>query len=353
MSQVSGVFVGKFIPYPRKERVIKIPDIVYKIEEYNRLSKTGKIRLSWIKKYKEWKNVSKVCRYYGISRKTFYKWYRRYKLFGIKGLEDRSKAPKKTKKPEITREQEMRIIKLRKEYIRYGPIKLAILYERIYGEKISSWKIYRVIREKGLYYLPSKNERLRKKRRLSEKKKRVTELRDKKIEGLHFIIDTKEIHWMGTKRYIIAAIEKNIKTGLGLMYNKKSSNVARDFLKKLLKIFGGIKVKEIIIQTDNGSEFGKYFERECKRKSLLHYWTRVRTPKDNAEVERFIRTIEEEFLELGNYTDDVELFNKNLVEYLIEYNFTRPHQSLGYDTPINFLMKKFEGKLLPMYSNYA
>ncbi|MCM8773061.1 MAG: integrase core domain-containing protein, partial [Candidatus Omnitrophica bacterium] len=89
------------------------------------------------------------------------------------------------------------------------------------------------------------------------------------------------------------------------------------------------------------------------RKSLLHYWTRVRTPKDNAEVERFIRTIEEEFLELGNYTDDVELFNKNLVEYLIEYNFTRPHQSLGYDTPINFLMKKFEGKLLPMYSNYA
>ncbi|MCM8773095.1 MAG: integrase core domain-containing protein, partial [Candidatus Omnitrophica bacterium] len=89
------------------------------------------------------------------------------------------------------------------------------------------------------------------------------------------------------------------------------------------------------------------------RKSLLHYWTRVRTPKDNAEVERFIRTIEEEFLELGNYTDDVELFNKNLLEYLIEYNFNRPHQALGYDIPMNFLIKKFENKVSTMSPNCA
>lgn len=121
---------------------------------------------------------------------------------------------------------------------------------------------------------------MRKKRRLAEKKKGVTELRNKKEEGLHFIIDTKEIWFAGTKRYIIVAIEKEIKTGLALMYKNKSSFVTRDFLKKLLKVFGGIKVKEIIIQTDNGSEFERYYQQECKNLGIKHYWARVRNPKD-------------------------------------------------------------------------
>ncbi|MGC8977681.1 MAG: integrase core domain-containing protein, partial [Candidatus Ratteibacteria bacterium] len=107
---------------------------------------------------------------------------------------------------------------------------------------------------------------------------------------------------------------------------------------KLLEVIGGIKVEEKIFQTDNGIE---------------QYWTRERRPKDNAEVERFIKTREVKFLNLGNYTDDVEFFNKNMVEYLIEYNFKRPHQALGYDIPINFLLKKFEGKVLPMFPNCA
>jgi len=44
---------------------------------------------------------------------------------------------------------------------------------------------------------------------------------------------------------------------------------------------------------------------------------------------------------------------KIMVEYLTEYNFKRPHQALGYEVPINFLIKKFEGKVLPMYPNCA
>jgi len=104
--------------------------VLYRIEEYERLSKEGKQRLGWIKKKRQWVNVSKVCRYFGISRKTFYKWYRRYKIFGLMGLETPSKAPHKRRQAEISRDQELRIIKLRKKYIRYGPKKLAILYER-------------------------------------------------------------------------------------------------------------------------------------------------------------------------------------------------------------------------------
>jgi len=46
-------------------------------------------------------------------------------------------------------------------------------------------------------------------------------------------------------------------------------------------------------------------------------------------------------------TDDTAVFNRNLSEWLIEYNFRRPHQALGYLPPINFTFKYRE--MLPMY----
>ena len=91
----------------------------------------------------------------------------------IRALEDLSKAPGKKRQPEISWEQEKRVKELRKKYIRYGKEKLAVIYERIYGEKISSWKIYRVIRKYNLYWRPVKNEKLRKRRKQNQKKKRI------------------------------------------------------------------------------------------------------------------------------------------------------------------------------------
>jgi transposase-like protein len=38
-------------------------------------------------------NVAQTCRYYGISRQTYYSWFRRYEEFGLDGLRDRSKRP--------------------------------------------------------------------------------------------------------------------------------------------------------------------------------------------------------------------------------------------------------------------
>ncbi|MDD3725594.1 MAG: helix-turn-helix domain-containing protein [Candidatus Ratteibacteria bacterium] len=73
-------FVGKFIPFPRQEE----KGIAYRIEEYEK-----------------WGNVSKVCRYYNISRKTFYKWYRWYELFGIRGLGDKRAGPRKKRQLKI------------------------------------------------------------------------------------------------------------------------------------------------------------------------------------------------------------------------------------------------------------
>ena len=66
-------------------------------------------------------------------------------------------------------------------------------------------------------------------------------------------------------------------------------------------------------------------------------------------IERFNRTLQEEFIQLGNMTTDIDVFNKKLTEWLIEYNFNRPHQTLEYMTPIAFTQKY--GKVSKMYSS--
>ncbi|MEA2506870.1 MAG: hypothetical protein QOH48_1488, partial [Actinomycetota bacterium] len=56
------------------------------------LERQAKHRLTVIRHAQEvTKNVAQTCRYYGISRQTYYSWFRRYEEFGLAGLRDRSK----------------------------------------------------------------------------------------------------------------------------------------------------------------------------------------------------------------------------------------------------------------------
>ena len=66
-------------------------------------------------------------------------------------LGDRSRAPHHKRQWEVTVEEEARILKLRRDNIHYGKQKLKVLYEKLCGENISTWKIERVIRKHKLY----------------------------------------------------------------------------------------------------------------------------------------------------------------------------------------------------------
>ena len=127
------------------------------------------------------------------------------------------------------------------------------------------------------------------------------------------------------------------------MYKGATSSNARDFLHRLLYL---LNTTIEIIQTDNGSEFAKLFEEACAKLKITHYFSRVKTPKDNAINERFNRTLKEEFIQLGNFTPEPVLFNQRLTEWLIEYDFNRPYQSLDYLSPIEYLDNHH--KTLPM-----
>lgn len=309
------------------------------------LSKQAKQRIRWFDYYDKCKNVSLTCRYFGISRKTFYKWYNRYDRKDITSIEDQDKAPIRKRQREITPEQRTKIIQLRKKYIRYSKIKLAKIYQREHNEYISSWKVQKVIEQFKLYYNPGKQARITQKRLRAVKKKRITELKKKPKTGFLLCLDAVEIRWNSIKRFVFTGIDYFSKVAFARMYKNANSYNAADFLNRLLFLTNG-KIENI--QTDNGSEFEKYFNHGCQSLNLKRYYNRPRTPKDNPINERFNRTLQDEFINLGNFTSDVIQFNHKLTEWLIEYNFRRPHESLNYETPINM---NNSAKVLPMYSS--
>ena len=322
-----------------------------KVAEILKLSKEAKLRLEWIIYYFEGRNAAQTVRHYGISRKTFYKWFRdfnRDNLYSLYKLEDKSKAPKHVRQREITPIQEQRIIQLRKKHIRWGKEKLAVVYQDEYQEKISAWKIQKVIENWKLYYHPEKARKNRLKRKKAKKKKRITELNLDKLywfqkkAGYIICLDTITIYWNSLKRYIFTAVDKYGKVAYSRMYKNKSSKNGEDFLLRLYYLLDG---KMPRVGHDNGSEFEKYFKSTCQKLKIEQYYSRVRTPKDNPNNERFNRTLQEEFIDLGNFHSDPDIFNQDLTEWLIEYNFKRPHEALGYQTPMKI------SKVSPMYSS--
>jgi len=316
-----------------------------------KLSRLATLRLDWIVYYFEGNNATQTARHFGISKKTFYKWFGQFdrdNLYTLHLLEDKSRAPLRVRQREITNIQEDRIVKLRKERIRYGKMKLEKIYKDTYQENISSWKIQKVIENKKLYYHPIKTAKIARKRANSQKKKRITELKldslkwYQKKSGYIVCLDTIVLHLDNYKRYIFTAVDKYGKVAYARMYKNKSTINSEDFLYRLYFLLDGQVPR---VGHDNGSEFELYFKSACLKLKIQQYYSRVRTPKDNPNNERFNRTLQEEFIQLGNFHSDPEVFNLKLTEWLIEYNFHRPHTALNYQTPIEF------SKVLPMYSS--
>ena len=304
-----------------------------------KLSTRAVRRLEWIIYYyaKSGRNAKLTCRHFAIHRSQFYYWFNRFDETNLRTLENQSMAPRQTRQKKITLIQEQRAIKLRKEHIHWGKMKLAKLYYNQYQEKLSSWQFQGVIQKYRLYPKPAKNAKIQAKRQKALKKKRITELKKTKpILGYLLHFDTIEIYWNGLKRYIITMIDEFTKLAFARMYATNSSRSAKDFLLRVNYLLDG---QITIAHSDNGSEFAKYFKQLCEQLNIQQYYSRPRTPKDNPSLERFNQTLKYEWLQDGNFTPNINLFNSRLKEFLIEYNSVRPHQSLEYLTPIEFAVE--------------
>ena len=93
------------------------------------------------------------------------------------------------------------------------------------------------------------------------------------------------------------------------------------------------------VQTDNGLEFLGEFEDHLKSRNIPHCFTYPRCPRINGCIERYNRTLREEFLNHNlDSIDDPDVLNLKLADYLIFYNTERPHKTLGLKSPIDYLI---------------
>ena len=95
-----------------------------------------------------------------------------------------------------------------------------------------------------------------------------------------------------------------------------------------------------LVQADNGPEFSRYFEDRLAKGGIATRHSRLGRPNDNAHIERFNRTIQDECLgRYLTYKTTNKTVQGRLTAYLDYYNYKRVHLSLQYKTPSEMLQR--------------
>jgi transposase InsO family protein len=130
-------------------------------------------------------------------------------------------------------------------------------------------------------------------------------------------LDTIEKIIDGKRRYVITFEDLFTRFGFALETTSHASLAAKEFFEICVKVFP-FSFAFMFVLTDNGSEFKKHFTEELKNLHLVHYHTYPKTPKMNTQLERFNRTLQDEFIDY-HMSDllEPETFNRKLAECLI------------------------------------
>ena len=153
-------------------------------------------------------------------------------------------------------------------------------------------------------------------------------------------VDGVEGYHLGRHYYVINAVDYISGKATSAVLANKSSLSTANFLREL-DVRLGFKVKAI--QTDNGSEYAAKFHQASERLKIKHCFNYVKKPIYNGKVERFNRTIQEAIFRdedfLVNLVEDKQEANRTIESYLDFYNNERPHMSLRFMTPAEFLLQ--------------
>jgi putative transposase len=305
------------------------------------LSREASRRLKWFDYYESHgRNARLTCRYFGISPQTFYRWRRRYDPGNLQTLESRSHKPKHLRQPTWSPELAEEVLSLREEYPRWGKDKLArILHER--GQQVSVSMVGRILhrlRKRGILREPLPNhisarKRVRRRPFATRKPKdyQTTEVGD--IVQLD-TLDLRPLPGVVFKHF--TAHDVVSKWNVMSVHRRATASIASKFLEVLQERMP-FPVKAI--QVDGGAEFEAVFEKECQLRDIRLFVLPPRSPKLNGGVERAHRTHTEEFYEVTDSTFDLDELRGKLLEWESTYNTIRPHQALGYLTPLKFLQQ--------------
>ena len=293
---------------------------------------------------------------FGADRKVISRWRQKLNRHdgALAGLVPESTRPKRARTMTVAPEIIQFIGQLRQEHPGLGKEKIKPLLDEFCQGKglppIAESTIGKVIKRHKLfsqksgrvYHDPSI------KRQPRERRLRVR--RSPRHEDFgHIIADTVQRVTDGVKDYFYNAIDAKLKFALTLNYKRLNSNNMKDFYERFSAVYP-LHIKDW--QTDNGSENLGEFDKTLQKADIPHLFIYPPCPKINSIIERYNRTIQEEFID--NHLDiihDKSLFHQHLAEYMLFYLTKRIHKAPDKMTPVDYLIKK--GGMSHLYGTYT
>ena len=145
------------------------------------------------------------------------------------------------------------------------------------------------------------------------------------MDSIHLMISEKK------RIYVLVLIDTYSRWAHARCFTKMNAATSSAFFREALKLapfpFG-------MVQTDHGPEFGQWFVKDVKKD---HRYTRIGKPNDNAHIERFNRTLQEECLD--QIDRDVSKINRALKKYLAYYNNQRLHLGINAMIPMEMVLR--------------
>ncbi|MFH1631875.1 MAG: DDE-type integrase/transposase/recombinase [bacterium] len=262
------------------------------------------MRFRWYRQVEKYgKTVPEVCDIFGISRKTYYKWYRKDHGLGPKTYKNRAEHPHTKIKGNVR----VFIVNEKKKY-NYGPAKMKLRVKDEFGVDVSTTAIYRFMKKKRLIKKPQKKQvwyTPMKEPYYAGKPGENVQLDVKYVPGpdRSWYYQFRFIDTVTNIQYAIDKPLRNARTTIQAMHGAERSFP--------FKITG--------IQTDNGGEFRGVFHEYLTARNIAHRYIPKRSAPWNGKVERANRSVDDEFyLNFGRPW-------KTLRGYTRWYNHERPH----------------------------
>ena len=274
-------------------------------------------------------SVVEVARRFNVSRQTVHAWLARYEKGGLAALADRSHRPKGCAH-QMPAAVEAVVLEMRRINPDWGPRRLLHELAREGIEPLPSRSgIYRLLKRQDLIDPNARRRRDRKFKRWE--RGTAMELWQMDVVGGILLADGTELKALtgidDHSRFIVCA---------GLMARANSRSVCSHFA-DALRAHG---VPQELL-TDNGKVFtGRFgrgkvevlFDRICRENGIDHLLTAPRSPTTTGKIERFHRTLRQEFL-TGRVFADLATAQAELDAWVDSYNRDRPHSALGMEPP--------------------
>lgn len=272
-------------------------------------------------KYRHW-SMRKVALRYGVEPSTISRWCRHPLGTGWHEIPTGKSTPKSNPQA-LPKEIVSAIIEKRMRRRRCGQVVHQELLRD--GVKVSLSSVQRTLERCHLL----------RKRSPWKRPHDFTERPEALFAGALIQLDT--IHIMapdGSRIYVYTLVDLFSRWAYAEVVEKIGAESSVKFVRRAKR---SASFKFILIQTDNGSEFSRWFTHGILRQGIAHRHSRVRKSNDNAHVERFNRSIQEECLDKTAHT--VSSFKKAITNYLNYYNHERLHMGINYQTPMEVLRR--------------